>query len=161
MPQPASRHEVRPWRLHRVASCTARYHTSTYNLFCCTVLYCTVYGPVLSPFKQRQGVRSSTRSVFARFRLAHHFGLGVQIDAAAPSTNRPQASTSRSAAAAQSDYFSADLTDSRPRRVRNLVSLCISQIGEFRIVGWVGMFCRWVECVFCDTSLDTIEQTPP
>lgn len=75
--------------------------------------------------------------VLARLPLAH-LRLEMQNDAAAPPINRSEVSAIRSAAASQSDYFSTDLTDSRPRRVRNLVFLCISQIGEFAwLVGGV------------------------
>lgn len=57
----------------------------------------------------------------------------MQLDAAATPVARSERSAAHSAAVAvKGSYFSADLTekDSRPRKARTLLSLCINQIGE-------------------------------
>lgn len=66
----------------------------------------------------------------------------MQLDAAAPPAARSEVSAAHSAVAAKASYFSADLTvqDSRPRKTRTLLSLCINQIGEFRALHEPGVY---------------------
>ncbi|CAM9091776.1 unnamed protein product [Scytosiphon promiscuus] len=52
-----------------------------------------------------------------------------ELDAAAPPRNRSEVSE-QPAAAPKSNYFSNNLAESRPRRTRSLMALCVSQIGR-------------------------------